>query len=73
MEPKPDYTPNSGYPDLRDYFASQALNGMLASDNDGNSGVVFDHQLARRAGVYARLAYELADAMMAERMKTEKR
>ena len=54
---------------LRDWFAGQALNGMVAADNDD--------QLARDAKAghrqikehYAILAYEFADAMMEARTK----
>ena len=42
---------------LRDYFAGQALNGMLASGHGGDSME------------FAKLAYGLADAMIAERSK----
>ena len=42
---------------IRDYFAAKAMQGMLPGLNDWNE-----------AGM-ARLAYEMADAMLAERSK----
>jgi hypothetical protein len=53
---------------VRDYFASKALAGLLASEADSEcGGAVHGQQLTRRAAVYAALAYELADAMLAAR------
>lgn len=52
---------------LFDHYAAAALQGLLASDNDGNTGVVWGAQLNRRAGVFAKLACELALAMLRER------
>ncbi len=48
--------------DLRDYFAGQALQGMLASGNDHYNGST-DYK------DYSGLAYGYADAMIAEREK----
>lgn len=48
---------------LRDWFAGQALAGMLANSADNWS----DHSFA------AKWAYEAADAMLAERAKAEGR
>lgn len=45
--------------DLRDYFAAHALQGICAS---GPSAMLTNAKLAREA-------YELADAMLAERLK----
>ena len=43
---------------LRDYFAAQALSGLLA-----------DEHLDHKAEEFARLAYKCADTMMVEREK----
>lgn len=43
---------------LRDYFAGQALAGLLACDETGG-----------RKERFAKVAYEYADAMLAERQK----
>lgn len=48
--------------DKRDWFAGQALAGLLASGTYNNSGVGFAEHIADRCG-------EIADAMMAERAK----
>jgi hypothetical protein len=48
---------------LRDYFAAKALQGMLASETDV---VQYGFQAAERA-------YGFADAMVAERSKTDAR
>jgi hypothetical protein len=44
---------------LRDYFAAKAVQGMLACSNQPQSG----------ADMFARDAYSIADAMLAERAK----
>ena len=46
---------------LRDYFAGQAIAGMLASESEADRSYK-PHQLADRA-------YDVADAMLAERQK----
>jgi hypothetical protein len=46
---------------LRDWFAGQAIMGMVQDYND----------TAREAKWYAADAYDIADAMLAERAKTE--
>jgi len=48
---------------LRDWFAGQAINGMLANGLGPNSQWTDDPPSA------ARWAYEIADAMIAERKK----
>lgn len=45
---------------LRDYFAGQALNGMFAADT---------YESVMKTELKVRLAYEAADAMIAERDK----
>ena len=52
---------------LRDYFAAQAMNGVLerASYDDRQAGESLPQ-------VFARRCYELADAMLAEKEKTER-
>ncbi|WP_272798880.1 hypothetical protein [Sphingobium sp. AntQ-1] len=49
---------------IRDWFACQALAGLLASPFDGPAGA-FESQTAHFAGA----AYQYADAMLAERAK----
>ena len=67
----PAFPPNAGWRDddpdcrgmtLRDYFAGQALCGMLANP---------EMCLASTNQDDAAMAYEAADAMLAERMKGE--
>lgn len=48
---------------LRDYFAGQALTGVIAAVCDGK------HAAAKTGEVIATACYELADAMLAERSK----
>lgn len=48
---------------LRDWFAGQSLTGLAASDPD-----TFNH-VVDAASSYAKTAYVLADAMLAEREK----
>ena len=55
--PTNDITPYHPGMTLRDWFAGQALTGLTASDNWGSVMSM------------ARYAYELADAMLAERAK----
>lgn len=57
-QPKQDRPLNSEGMTLRDYFATHAMEGMVTD-------VVIDAQKI------ARMAYELADAMMKERGKTQ--
>jgi hypothetical protein len=45
--------------DLRDYFAAKAMQGLLASDTHAN------------VDEFVRRAYEMADAMMEERINHE--
>jgi hypothetical protein len=45
---------------LRDYFAAKALQGMLANQHQFQAG---------DSAMFARDAYEIADAMIAERRK----
>lgn len=56
--------------DLRDYFAAAALQGTLASDKAMN--IVLN--AAKNEGpikkIVARIAYDYADAMLAQREKT---
>lgn len=47
---------------LRDYFAAHAVNGFLASGND-------EGYTAAQVAVFA---YQVADAMLAERRRSEK-
>lgn len=47
---------------LRDWFAGQALVGLIASGTWSNSGDGFERFIADRAG-------SIADAMLAERAK----
>lgn len=58
---------------LRDYFAAQALAGMLANGfipNKFNPESDPDHPFAQgRRFDYAASAFEIADAMLAERQK----
>lgn len=51
---------------LRDYFAAQALVGLLADPHDDDDGLGFGD---RYASAMASGAYMLADAMLAEREK----
>lgn len=53
--------PSSPFPGmtLRDWFAGQALPGLIARDPDGILG----------SGDYAEMAYEIADAMLYQRAK----
>lgn len=46
---------------LRDWFAGQALVGLLS-----------DHEVDVNANTFASISYELADAMLAERAKERK-
>ena len=48
---------------LRDWFAGQALTGLLASGQWNNSGAGFEDFIAIHAG-------NIADAMLAERTKS---
>ncbi len=51
---------------LRDYYAGQAVNGMLASEHGGDAGAGFyDPKHA------ANRAYEFADALLAARTPRE--
>lgn len=64
---EPEYGSSYGGMTLRDYFAGQALAGYLASPRNK-----FTHQLdvdpeQLNMGVITRDAYDLADAMLAER------
>lgn len=53
---------------LRDYFASQALSGLLAGlDRDARR---FMEREAEPAATMAKACYTMADAMLAERSKT---
>ena len=56
------YTPGMT---LRDYFAGQALTGLCAND-----GIEFDEEAEKLHPIYAKHAYKMADAMLAERSKT---
>jgi hypothetical protein len=49
---------------LRDHFAGQAIGGLLAGTLADGS-VLSD----KSAGVFARMAFDIADAMLEERMK----
>lgn len=61
---KPAYSAYHGMT-LRDYFAGQALAGLCAND-----GIEFEPVAADKIHpIYARHAYGLADAMIAERSK----
>lgn len=48
---------------VRDYFAIEALGGLLASADGGEENSINDK-------AFARAAYQLADAMLAERRRT---
>ena len=50
---------------LRDYFAGQALAGIAANPN----GIFINGEIRHDAASYARVAHEVADAMLAERKK----
>jgi hypothetical protein len=50
---------------LRDYFAGQALAGIVTNKDNWNIG----NKAATRTDEYAKVAYALADAMLAEREK----
>ena len=54
---------------LRDQFAAAALEGLLASEAQDQSGAIDATKLFRDPQLYARLAYELADAMMVARCR----
>jgi hypothetical protein len=54
---------------LRDYFAGQALNGVLASENPQYHYMCASNKKHTQSA--ARKAYEMADAMLAEREKGE--
>lgn len=59
--------------DLRDYFAGQALAGLLAQTTFTESGYptpVYEVGVAMPPSMLARHAYGIADAMLAERIKT---
>ena len=64
------YNDSSGM-SLRDYFAGQALAGLMA--NDGKERWCQQHEeeigLKKIAQFHARLAYDVADAMIKERSK----
>jgi hypothetical protein len=51
---------------LRDHFASQALNGLLAS-SEANSSVWANNPLLNGHDHLSKTAYRLADAMIAAR------
>jgi hypothetical protein len=63
--------PTMGYADgmtLRDWFASQALAGVLAAEGDAEGrGVHAKAAQGESAATFARMAYGLADAMLAAR------
>lgn len=48
---------------LRDWFAGQALAGIAANSN----GIFIGGEIRHDTPAYARVAYEIADAMLAER------
>jgi hypothetical protein len=52
---------------LRDYFAGQALIGVIAATHLGDILKVDAEQLAKDVRSFARHAYAIADAMIAER------
>jgi len=60
-----DYGSQSGMT-LRDYFAGQVISGLLMRDEVADASSDFDMPLSDCA---ARLAYNAADAMIAEREK----
>lgn len=51
---------------LRDYFAAKAMQGMLAYPGDDSMG---SHHNNNDAKGVAKVAYQYADAMLAERAK----
>jgi hypothetical protein len=53
---------------LRDYFAAAALKGILASDRSPSDGTT-PWVVSRMHGPLAERAYQIADAMLAERAK----
>ena len=56
---------------LRDYFAAHALAGLLSSEasgGEGHIGAIYEGGLNRPAHLFAVLAYQIADAMLAERL-----
>ena len=69
--PTPDDADNWGM-SLRDYFATKALPSVLAQENCGIKALDpdshYSHNSAERAAeLWARTAYQIADAMIAER------
>lgn len=54
---------------LRDWFAGQALAGFVAAPNDSPYGCVIGRHKKIPPEAISALAYELADAMLAEREK----
>lgn len=61
-----DATRGYAITDLRDWFAGQAIAGLLANSADVTSTIVKPGELKARA---AGAAYRIADAMLAERAK----
>lgn len=65
------HTPHYSIPQVgmstRDYFAGQALSGLIVADPKSKRGEDGDEARAR----LSRAAYGLADAMLAERAKQE--
>ncbi len=53
---------------LRDYFAGKAINGLLANSVNCNQGI--QPTWLAKPEEQAKLAYEIADAMMKERYKS---
>lgn len=57
---------------LRDYFACGALDGIISNAKSyGHFGNAVDENKITTIAHYTRMAYEYADAMLAERMKNE--
>jgi hypothetical protein len=63
--PTPEYDKGMS---LRDYFAAQALTGLLAGDrlntNGLDAGCISGDFLVRYTDTYTKLAYQLADSML---------
>ena len=65
----PEYTKNNDGMALRDWFAGQALAGLAAQPWVGWYQGNKREQMKTRARAVTPAAYELADAMLAERAK----
>lgn len=62
-----DYGSSARYMTLRDYFAAQAMQGIV-SDSEGRDNIIETQGKNAFASISA-IAYAIADAMIAERNK----